>query len=685
MAIKFQNAQGTGTLDVAAHLAENFPGAEITGVENGLVVFKDPNGKVGRFSLGQWAESTGATIIEMNGFNSPDTALDQPPVGMNYLDQSAFYMDGQNMEALQEMFPQALKKVDGAVVVLDSDGMWRTMWSPYIQQPLPAPAFAEMVDQNMVQDPKLAMRVAGITFMFALAGIEPGTDNNGNFKVDSLVKAIKVIARNAPYENKVQIGKLLHQTTGLDPWKFNNACLAPEETGEWLKMGVKATSFQYRMKQADLAELMLEAMRGMAKQEFAQSMKQLVKLPETKALLINLKTIFGEFVQFLIGLDLLRDISRTTGLNEWIALNEDSSFDPTKLPPMPKFVEAFVKMLRWMLPIVKEKNLAFAKGKKGFMAVLGLEMMIDDCIYSLAGIPDSSAKYKMFMALKRLQTQIETKLSFIYQPSPDANKDGMKENPFMKAKAFYSEKRETLYKLCQLPKESWNNTLLQSLRETQNLEVFYDSLPKTYGEMMKSFAAMDAAYDMQPWVDLNHAERTHDPFSQYNESFGLPPPEAGYLAKNSPRAAFNIAETLVEGAGVISSASEAATKEMLRNPWLLANLLKTLQVASVNRELGTVEVLSKFGITAMNDKWSSPDSHRIWEDPEAVQKDVDRQVQELMGSMAMEAMMQQQGQQQQDQQAQVMQEQARGEEEPQEDVAGPGPSGPPQRAVPMRR
>lgn len=683
MAITFEGPDGrVGTLDVAALAAEEFGGV-VTGSENGLIYVKSPEGDVIAFKLSQWAENNQATIVQIDGFNSPDTALDQPPNGMNYIDQAAFYQDGQDMATLQEMFPQAMKRSDGRVVVLDNDGLWKTMWSPYLEAPKPMPSIVEQAFQNTINDPRLVIRTAGITFFYALAGIEPVTDNSNNFTIPSLVNALRVISRNAPYENKYQIGRLLNQTTGLDPWKFHNALLAPDEIGAWLQRGLKRSSFEYRMDQADMAEVIVAGMRSLAHKEFVFSMKELVKLEETKKLLINLKQMFSEFITFLVGLDLLRDISKTTGLNEWIALNEDRAFDQSKLPPMPEFVEKFVQLLRWMMPIAQENTLAFARGKAGFKAIITLMAMIDSCIYSLAGVPDSSAKYKMFMALKTLQAKIESKLSFIYHPNPEDNKDGMKENPFMKAKGVYSVKREELYRLCQLPREAWNNTLLESLRKAPNIEQFYDNLDPSFATVMKSFAAMDAAYDMQPWVDVMHAERTHDPFSQYNESFGLPPPEAGYLAKNSPRAVQNIAETLVEGAGVLSAIDEGQVKELLRNPFLLSNLIKTLMVASVNREIGTVEVLAKLGITGDSDPFGSPDAHRIWEDPEVVQTEMDRQIQELMGSLAMEASMQQQQQEAQNQEATSMQEAARDEGEvPQ---AGAGPSGPAQRAVPMRR
>lgn len=684
MAIRVEGPDGrVGTLDVAALAAEQFNGT-ITGVQDGLVHVRTAEGDVVAFQLAQWAEANNMTVVSMEGFNSPDTALDQPPTGMNYIDQAAFYQDGMDMGTLQELFPQAMKRSDGRVVVLDSDGLWKTMWSPYLEAPKPMPSIVEQALQNSINDPRLVMRTSGITFFYALAGAEPKTDKRNNFTIPSLVNALRVISRNAPYENKYQIGRLLNQTTGLDPWKFYNALLAPDEVGEWLKRALKRSSFQFRMDQADMAEVIVAGLRSMAHKEFVLAMKDLVSLEETKKLLINLKQLFQEFITFLVNLDLLRDISKTTGLNEWIALNEDQAFDKSKLPPMPEFVERFVMLLRWMMPIVQENTLAFAKGKAGFKAIISLMSMIDNCIYSLAGVPDSSAKYKMFMALKNLQTKLESKLAFIYHPNPEDNKDGLKENPFMRAKTFYSTKREELYRLCQLPRESWNNTLLESLRKAPNIEQFYDTLDPSFATVMKSFAAMDVAYDMQPWADVNHAERTHDPFSQYNESFGLPPPEAGYLAKNSPRAVQNISETLVEAAGVLSERSETDIKELLRNPFLMSNLIKTLMIASVNREVGTIEVLSKLGMTADNDPYASPDAHRIWEDPEVVQNEMDKQIEELMGSLAMEAAMQNQQQEAQNQEAQSMQEAARDEGEA-PNKAGSGPAGPQQRAVPMRR
>lgn len=678
MAIQFESADGRqGELDVVNLVSQEFgPGAKINGVKDGLIHILTPEGELVAFKLGEWAMQHNVNIVGMYGFNSPSTALDMPPSGMNYLDQSVFYNDGMDMQALQELYPQSQKQADGRVVVLDSDGLWKTMWSPGLTPPEPPLEFDEQVARGMVNDPRLVIRTAGVTMLLAICGIDAKQGPKG-FRPKDIAKAFATVGANAPYENKFQLAKLVEQTTGLDQWKFYNACLAPADLGMWLERAQQLNSFQYRCMQMEMAEVMADGMRAMAQRDFQGAMKELVKLEETKDLIVNLGEIFQEFVQFLVGLDLLRDISRTTGLNEWISLNEDNAYDQSKLPPMPAFVDAFVKLLRWALPIVKDSKLSMARGKNGLKAIIALMVMIDECIYSLAGVPDSSAKYKMFMGLKKLQAKIETKLAFHYQPDPIKNKHGLMENEFMKAKSFYIEKRESLYKLCQLPKESWNNTILEELKASPNLEKFYDSLPQSYSKLLKSFAAMDTAYDIQPWVDVDHAKRTHDPFSQYNESFGLTPPEAGYLAKNSPRAVFNISETLLQGAAVLSAGGEAHSRQLLRNPWLLANLIKTLMVASVNREIGTVEVMSKFGVTPDMDKQASIDPARIWEDPELVEQDQQRQIEELMGSLALEqGMLEQQAAGRAQQQA-SMQEQMGAEK------GGAGPAGPPMRAQPV--
>lgn len=677
MSIRFQTADGRqGTLDVAKLAADELGGV-VTGVQDGIVQVKTEDGSVHGFSLGQWAEENQARIVSMDGFNGPDSALDLPPNGMNYIDQSAFYHDGMDMNALSELYPKAIKRNDGRVVVLDNDGLWKTMWSPYLVQPLPAPSFPEQVAMNLAQDPRLSIRTAGVVFLFALAGKEAKQGKKG-FEIKDVVDVLKTLRNNAPYENRFQIGKLLNQTTGIDPWKLSNAILAPQEWAEWSKFALKVNTFQYRMKQMDMAKLLVNGMRSMSQDTFLEQMKPLAKLDECDKLIINLKEIMGEFIQFLVGLDLMRDISKTTGLNEWISINESGeALDPTKLPAMPEFVKNITELLRWIMPIVQEPKLSFARGKSGFKAVTNLMAMIDECIYSLAGVPDSSAKYKMFMALKRLQTQIESKLSFTFHPDPMKNLDGLKENPFMQAKSVYGPTREAVYQICQLPPESWMNSILDSLRSRENLEVYYDTLPKVYADLVKSFLAMDAAYDMQTWLDVGHAERTNDAFANTNESFGGTPPEAGYLAKNSPRAVFNISETLVEAAALLSDTPDDQLKAMLRSPYLLATVLKSVMVASVNREVGTVEVLSKFGVYGDKDPMASPDSKRIWEDPDVVHRDIQAQVEELMGSIAMQQAQQAQAQQGEEDAAVQQQEEAR-------DAGGMGPNGGPQPAMRAR-
>lgn len=667
MAIRFEANGQVGTLDVTK-LAQEELGGTVTGVQDGLVHIKTPDGGVTAFSLHSWAQEFGANIVFIEGFNNPETALETPPNGLNYLDQSVFFNDGMDIGALQELYPQVRELDNGNVVVLDNDGLWKTMWSPSVQVPLPPMSFQEEAEVGLVSDPRLTMRTAGVTFFVALAGIEADKDKKyGGIKISNIIDTLKIINRNAPLENKFAIGKMMNQTTGIDPWKLNNALLAPESVEAWLKKALTLNSFQFRMAQMDLAAFVVDGMRSLAQAEFQKHMHTVFKLEETKELKVNLKQVFAEFIQLLAGLDLLRDISRSTGLQEWINLNEDVGFDKSKLPPMPEFVSAFVALLKWIMPIVEKTSLNMATGKKGFKSIMALMTMIDNCVYSLAGVPDSTAKYKMFMALKKLQTKIESKLAFHYQPDPLKSRTEIEENPFMMAKQQYSVKREIIYKLCQTPKEAWNKTLLDNLRQTQNIEQEYDRLPPAIAKLMKSFAAMDFAYDIQAWVDPNHAERTHDAFSQYNESFGAPPPEAGYIAKNSPRAVYNIAESLIQGAAYLSDTSDGEVKELLRNPWLMSNLFKTLMNGSVNREVETVDLLSKFGIGGDQDMYGSPDPKRIWEDPDVVQKDNQRQLEEMMGQMAMEAASQQ------EQQAAQQPQQAAPEQAGQGPMGGPMP------------
>lgn len=668
--IRFENLQTgqLGTLDVARYLEERAPGTKITGVKDGIVQTKGPNGERGGFSLAQWAENNMANVVFMEGFNNPDTAIDQPPLGMNYFDQAVFFQDGMDMAALSEMFPRAMKDQDGTVKVLDSDGLWKIMWSPYLRAPEAPPTFEEEVGMGLAQNPGLTVRTAGVHLLYGICGKTPDDSGKGGVSIRSLVEVLRIIQRNAPLENRAVLGQLMHQTTGLDPWKFSTACLAPEEVGHWLKAATTTTSFQYRYLQAEVASKVVEGLRIMARDEFDKYTEPLIKMPETESLLVNMKQVFGEFVQMLVGLNLLRDISRSTGLQEWISLNEENGFDPSRMPEMPDFVEHFVKLLRMVLPIVKETQLNMARGKKGLRSIFLIMKVIDDCLFSLVGVPDHSAKYKMFMALKKVQTGLENKLSFHYQPDPLKNKDGLKENMFMQARKLYAEKREMVYELCQTPRESWNNTLLVGLRGAPNLEQEFDKLPKAYRELMKSFVAMDAAYDMQPWVDVDHQTRTHDAFSQENPSFGARPPETGYLAKNSPRAVFTIAETLIEGGAFLSELPDGNVKETLRNPQLLNYMLKMLMKAAVHREVGTAEILNSMGV---HDMYASPDPGRIFEDPEKVEHEQRRQIQEMMGQMAEQQAMQNQQKQQQAQQQQAMMQQAQQEQGPEKASKGP--------------
>ncbi len=683
MAVRFEGADGRqGTLDVV-NLAREELNGEVSGVQNGLIMVNDAEGKPFAFSLAQWAEDNQATITMIQGYNSPETALNEPPQGMNYLDQSAFFNDGADTNVLAEMYPDNRTLQDGRIVVLDADGLWRTMWSSDVHTPLPSLTFDEEVDANMVNDPRLSVRVAGIEMLFGLTGVSGKTDRDNNYKISDVVKALKKVATNCPHENRTEIGKMLMQTTGLDPWKFNNAVIDPDSVGEALKDALKMSSFEYRSLQLDYTDKMVRGLRIIALAEFSKHIKPLLKLPEADRLLINLGGVLNEFVQTMVQMDILRDISRTTGLTDWVNLNEGVALDENTLPEMPEFVEAFVKLMRWALPIVKSPKLQMAHGRNGMKAIISLLLMVDETIFTLAEVPEHSAKMKMFFALRRLQASIETKLSFLFQPDPMKNTKNLLENPFNVARTLYGPKRETLYNLCQNPKESWNNTLLIALHENPNIEVFYDELPAQFAKVVKRFAAMDAAFDIQPWVDVNHADRTHDPFSQYNESFGAPPPEAGYLAKNSPRAIFNISETLVQAAAYISNLSDAQTNNILRNPMLMRQLMKSIMTASINREIGTVEIMSKMGVGPDMDQMASPDASRIWEDPEVVQRDNEYQLQEMMGEMAAQQAMQQQGQQDQEKEAIAMREQA-GDEGEVPEVGGGGPMGPPQRASTRR-
>ncbi len=683
MAIRFKDGQGrTGTLDVAKYVAGEL-GGEITGVKDGMVLFKTEDGKNGSFGLGQWAESHQAQIVTMDGFNSAETALEMAPNGMNYMDQTVFFHDGMDMDALGEIFPKNMKRGDGRIVVLDNDGLWKTMWSPYLHAPLGPMDESEMVERGMMQDPEMVIRSAGIIFMLGLAGINASSDYESNYKVEEIVGALEIIGRNAPFEIKSQIGEIIEQTTGLTKIKFMNAMLAPREVGAALMeaKGKQMNSFEYRMMQCDMAVVIMEAQQLEMRATFMDTVGPLIKETETDRLLINLKGICDEFIQTMVSLDLLRDISKSTGLNEWIAMNEEQAVDPARLPDMPEFIPKFIAMLKWIMPVIQKPALAMARGKTGFKALINLSVMLDDCMFALAGVPDHSAKYKMIMALRRLQSAIETKLTFVYHPDPMQNKNGLKENPFMQAKQQFGPVRDALYKTLQTPKETWAQVLLGELSQQVNVERYYDSLNPKLAKLWKSFAALDAAYDMQPWVDVNHKARTHDAFSDFHPSFGERPPEAGYLSKNSTRAVQNISETLIVASGILQSMDQKQARELLRNPYQFSLLMKSVMVSSVNREIGTVEVLNKFGIGPDSDPHKIPDPNRIWEDPEKVQVDIDRQVEELMGSLAMEQMSQPGGgtpKGPDGMDAPLTQEEG-------VPKAGPGPQGPPRQAMAMRR
>src|SRR5688500_20247881 len=100
MAVTFETQDGrVGTLDVAKLAAEEL-NAVVIGAQNGIVQARTEDGEIKRFSLGEWATNNGASIVQIEGFNAPDTALDQPPVGINYITQSVFYQDGMDMASL---------------------------------------------------------------------------------------------------------------------------------------------------------------------------------------------------------------------------------------------------------------------------------------------------------------------------------------------------------------------------------------------------------------------------------------------------------------------------------------------------------------------------------------------------------------------------------------------------------
>jgi hypothetical protein len=131
---------------------------------------------------------------------------------------------------------------------------------------------------------------------------------------------------------------------------------------------------------------------------------------------------------------------------------------------------------------------------------------------------------------------------------------------------------------------------------------------------------------------------------------------------------------------MLQAMDEKQSRQLLRNPFHFTLFLKGMMAASVNRELGVVEVLNKIGISPMDDSQSLPDANRMWEDPQKVAHENRRQVEELMGSLAMQSMAQ-------PQQPTPQGEMVEDTEFPdgQQPKAGPGPMGPPQRASVARK
>src|SRR5690348_16975035 len=142
MGVYFRTKEGRqGMLDVAMLLRSE----DLTPykVENGNVLFTGPDGQDGMFSVADWAVKNGYSVEKIDGFNTPPTALDIPPLDMTRLDQSVWYMDGAKMDVLSELFPQATKLDDGRVVVLDKDGLWKTMWSDTWSPDQPYPSYED--------------------------------------------------------------------------------------------------------------------------------------------------------------------------------------------------------------------------------------------------------------------------------------------------------------------------------------------------------------------------------------------------------------------------------------------------------------------------------------------------------------------------------------------------------------
>jgi hypothetical protein len=650
MGVIFRTQDGKrGLLDVALFLREQ--GLLPYEAQDGNVYFKSEDGtKKGVFNVADWAVSNSYSIEKIDGFNTPITALDIPPGGMNQLDQAVFFMDGSNMDALRGIYPDAKQLDDGRVVVKDQDGLWKTMWSDNWSPPPRVPEYDEMVQNGDALDLKKGMRSGGIALLFGLAGIEPKLDKEGEITPKEVGKMLKVLKHNLPVEGRIMLSKVVEQTIGIDRWKFQSAMINPDDIDEWLTLIKKNTSFQIRQKESELAEVIVMGMHELATDEFIQFMGMLEKSPTTKSFLCNMKEPIAEFIQVLIQMDVISDMSKITGLDEWKSMAKDG-VQEDKLPPMPDFVPKLVKLLQWVMPIYQRKELMLARGKQGLRSIISLMAMVDDAMFSLRNVPESSAKQKMFMVLKNLQAKLESKMSYYYHPMDD--KTGVKVNEFMAVKAMYSEKREIVYKIVQIPKETWVSHLMQTLRELPNLEAFYNILPEGMNKLIQNFVALEIAYDMQPWIDSNYQERINDPFAMFTEEFGAPPPESGYLAKNSPRAALNIIETLSAMGGMLLAMPDLERRQLLRSPMLLGKALKNMQTASVQREVGAVEALSRGGLIHMDDPYASPDPTRIWEDPGVVEKDLHEQMMQQLQAIQAEEQARQQAQLQQGPQGQA--------------------------------
>ena len=79
MAVRFEINGRTGNLDVVKLAREQLNG-EVVGVQQGIIQVRSDDGKLYGFSLAKWADKHQAKILMINqGFNSPETALDQLP------------------------------------------------------------------------------------------------------------------------------------------------------------------------------------------------------------------------------------------------------------------------------------------------------------------------------------------------------------------------------------------------------------------------------------------------------------------------------------------------------------------------------------------------------------------------------------------------------------------------------